>query len=75
MAVYRTTFPIQAGADDVWAVLVDFDSYGEWNPSLPSISGVLRTGETVSLTLGMPGRPSPKVKARFGDVTPQRRLT
>ncbi len=75
MAVYRTTFPIHAGADDAWAVLVDFDSYGEWNPSLPSISGVLRPGETVSLTLGMPGRPSPKVKARLGDVTPQRRLT
>ena len=75
MAVYRTTFPIHAAADDVWTVLVDFDSYAEWNPSLPSISGVLRPGETVSLTLGMAGRPSPKVKARFGDVTPQRRLT
>ncbi len=44
MAVYRTSFPIHAGVDDVWAVLVDFDSYGEWNPSLPSISGVLRPG-------------------------------
>jgi hypothetical protein len=75
VAVYRTTFPISASADTVWDVLTDFEHYPEWNPSLPSISGELRPGSTVSLTLGMPGRPSPKVKARLGDVEPGRRLT
>jgi hypothetical protein len=75
MAVYRTTFPIAASAERVWEVLADFERYPEWNPSLPSISGELRAGGTVSLTLGMPGRPSPKVKAKLGDVTPGRRLT
>ena len=75
MAVYRTAFPIEASAEAVWEVLTDFGSYGEWNPSLPSISGELRVGSTVSLTLGMPGRPSPKVEATLGDVAPGRRLT
>ena len=75
MAVYRTAFPIEASAEAVWDVLTDFGSYGGWNPSLPSISGELRAGSTVSLTLGMPGRPSPKVKATLGDVAPGRRLT
>lgn len=75
MAVYRTEFEIGAKDVDVWSVLTDFDSYGDWNPSLPSISGELRAGATVSLTLGMPGRPSPKVKARLVDVVPNRRLT
>ena len=42
---------------------------------MPSISGELLPGSTVSLTLAMPGRPSPKVKARLGDVEPGRRLT
>lgn len=74
MAVYRTTFRIDAPSDVVWGVLVDFARYAEWNPSLPSISGDLRVGSTVSLTLGMPGRPSPKVKARLTDVEPQHRL-
>ena len=75
MAVYRTTFPVRAHADDVWAVLTDFARYPEWNPSLPSISGELRPGAVVALTLGMPGRPNPRVKAKFGDVVPGRRLT
>ena len=75
MAVHRTTFPVAASAETVWTVLTDFERYPEWNPSVPSISGELRAGATVSLTLGMPGRPSPKVKAELGDVTPGRRLT
>jgi hypothetical protein len=75
MAVYRTEFEINAGDAQVWSILTDFDSYGDWNPSLPSISGELSPGSTVSLTLGMPGRPSPKVKAQLIDVEPNRRLT
>lgn len=75
MPVYRTTFPIAASAEVVWDVLTDFARYPEWNPSLPSISGELQPGNTVSLTLAMPGRPSPKLKATFGDVEPGRRLT
>lgn len=75
MAVYRTTFAVDASAERVWDVLTDFDRYPEWNPSLPSITGELQVGSTVSLTLGMPGRPSPKVKAKFVDIVPGRRLT
>ncbi len=75
MAVYRTTFPVAASASTVWAILTDFERYGDWNPSLPSISGELRPGAEVALTLGMPGRPSPKVKARLGQVETDRRLT
>ena len=75
MALYRTEFEIGASDERVWAVLTDFESYPDWNPSLPSISGELREGGTVSLTLGMPGRPNPKVKARIQEVTPNRRLT
>ena len=74
VAVYRTTFPIRASSEVVWSVLTDFARYGEWNPSLPSIAGELREGSTVSLTLGMPGRPSLKVKARLTEVVPLQRL-
>ena len=75
MAVYRTTLPIAAPAETVWEVLTDFPRYPEWNPSLPSIAGELRSGGTVALTLGMPGRPSPKVKATFDEVVPEHKLT
>jgi hypothetical protein len=75
LAVYRTDFEVDASAEQVWAVLIDFESYADWNPSLPSISGELREGSTVSLTLAMPGRPSLNVKAQLQEVAPNRRLT
>lgn len=74
MAVYRTTIPIAATAEAVWAILIDFDRYPEWNPSVPSISGDTEVGSTVKLTLAMPGRPPAKVKAKLTEVVPERRL-
>lgn len=74
MSIYRTTLRIGAPSDVVWRVLSDFARYPEWNPSIPSITGDLEVGGTVSLTLAMPGRPSAKVKARLTEVVQQRRL-
>jgi hypothetical protein len=74
MAVFRTTFPVAASAETVWSVLVDFDRWSEWNPSVPSISGEARVGSTLSMTLAMPGRPSAKVRADLTEVDPGRRL-
>ena len=75
MATHRTEFEVDASDEQVWAVLVDFESYAEWKPSLPSISGDLREGSTVSLTLVLPGRPNLNPKAVLQEVTPSRRLT
>ena len=74
MALYRTEFEIDASAEQVWTVLTDFGRYPDWNPSLPSISGELREGAHVSLVLGMPGRPNPKVTATLQEITPNERL-
>jgi hypothetical protein len=75
MAIHRTEFDIDAPAQQVWAVLVDFERYADWNPSVPSISGEVREGSTVSLTLALPGRPNLNVRAVLQEVTPNRRLT
>ena len=56
MAVYRTTFAVEAPVERVWEVLTDFDRWAEWNPSVPSIEGEPRVDSTVALTLAMPGR-------------------
>ena len=74
MAVYRTTFAVDAPAEKVWEVLTDFDRWAEWNPSIPSIEGEPRVGSTVAMTLAMPERPSAKVKAKLTQVEPGRRL-
>src|SRR4051812_27984919 len=44
MATHRTEFEVDASDQQVWAVLVDFESYADWNPALPSIAGELREG-------------------------------
>jgi hypothetical protein len=74
MAEYRTTFRVAATAEDVWGVLVDFDRWHEWNPSVPALSGEAQQGSTVRMILAMPGRPSAKVKATLTEVEPGRRL-
>jgi hypothetical protein len=74
MAVFRTTFPVAASAETVWGILVDFDHWSEWNPSVPSISGDARLGSTLSMTLAMPRRPSAKVKAKITELVPERRF-
>jgi hypothetical protein len=74
MGVFRTTFPVAASAEAVWGILVDFERWSEWNPSVPSISGDARLSGTVAMTLAMPRRPSAKAKATIAKFVPQRRL-
>ena len=75
MAVFQSTFPVAASAETVWGVLVDFDRWSEWNPSVPSISGDARVGSTLAMTLAMPRRPSAKVKADITELDPERRFS
>ena len=70
----KTTFSVATSAETVWGILVDFERWSEWNPSVPSISGDARVGSTLSLTLAMPRRPSAKVKARITKLDPERRF-
>ena len=74
MAIYRTTFSVAASSDKVWQIISDFDSWSEWNPSVPSIKGDLKVGSTCGVRLVMPGRPSVNVKVTLTDVDPGRRF-
>lgn len=74
MAIYRTTFPVAARSDRVWEIISDFDSWSEWNPSVPSIEGDLKVGSTCAVKLVMPGRPSVNVKVTVTAVDPGRRF-
>jgi hypothetical protein len=75
MAVFRSTFPISASAAVVWSILVDFERWSEWNPSVPRLRGDAALGSTLSMTLAMPGRPSARAKAKVTDLVPERRLS
>lgn len=41
----RTEIEIEAEAERVWSILVDFPSYPDWNPFIRSISGLANVGE------------------------------
>ncbi len=42
---------IASPAEDVWAVLTDFASYGDWNPYVLSISGEATPGAVLDVTI------------------------
>ncbi|HVL37848.1 MAG TPA: SRPBCC domain-containing protein [Fimbriimonadaceae bacterium] len=47
---------IAATPEDVWAVLVDFAAYPEWNPYIVVAEGAARSGERLSLQMRVGGK-------------------
>lgn len=50
-----TEVAIAAPPHRVWAILMDFAAYGEWNPFVAAISGPAEIGEQLEVTLTLPG--------------------
>ena len=50
-----TRIDIDAEPEAVWATLVDFERYPEWNPFITSIEGELRVGGRLRVRLVPPG--------------------
>lgn len=46
---------VAAPADRVWAVLADVAGWSRWNPVYPRCEGTLAPGETIALTVVLPG--------------------
>ena len=55
MKVVETSVEIQASAERVWQVLTDFPSHPQWNPFIRRISGPVKEGARLEVTLGPPG--------------------
>jgi len=49
--VVSQTVVINASAEKVWEVLIDFRRYGEWNPFCVAAEGTLALGEPLKMTL------------------------
>ncbi len=48
----QSEITIDATADEVWAALTDFDSYGDWNPGFVSARGRAEVGTRLDNVLG-----------------------
>jgi hypothetical protein len=69
-----TDVTIEAAADRVWGVLIDFDAYPGWNSFLPSIRGEARTGTLLAITVLLRGRHPMSLRTRVLRVVPRREL-
>jgi hypothetical protein len=56
-AALRTDVVIDAPAEDVWKVLMDFPSYPDWNPFVRSIAGRPVVGTQLTVVVEPPGYP------------------
>lgn len=55
MTTIETSTVIAASPAEVWATLVDFESYTEWNPFVTVAEGVPAEGERLRIRIAPPG--------------------
>jgi len=68
------TTTIAAPGSRVWAILMDFARYPEWNPFIHSIKGSARAGETLEVVIQPPGRKPGTFRPVVVEVAPERSL-
>ncbi len=69
-----SSIQIEAGADEVWSVLTDFDSYSEWNPTIFSSEGEARVGARLTHQMRKEGGGSITLRPRVLVADPGREL-
>jgi len=74
LRVLSSEIIIDAPADLVWRVLVDFGSYHEWNPVESDVRGEARVGATLEHTSKLPNRKPMSFRATIVQAEPPRAL-
>jgi hypothetical protein len=70
----RAEIEINAPAERVWAVLVDFGAYRDWNPFMTSVTGRVEVGSCFSARIEAPSAGARTIKLRMRAVDPLREL-
>lgn len=70
----ETTAHLDARANEVWAVLTDFPAFGEWNPFITAISGVLAEDDRLDVTFQQPNGKTSRFRPRVLRVSPARQI-
>lgn len=65
-----TEIHILASPEEVWRVLTDFPSYGEWNPFIRSIEGPLSVGSRIRARIEPPGGKGMTFRPKVLEVNP-----
>lgn len=70
----ETTVRLDARANEVWAVLTDFPAYGEWNPFITEISGLLAEDERLAASFLQSNGKTTRFRPRVLRVSPARQI-
>ena len=72
----RLEAEIQIGvpAENVWEILMDLESYKEWNPFVREITGEIKVGNTIEVRLKVPGRRERIFKPKIIKLEPNKEL-
>ena len=70
MQKLSTEIEIQAAAEKVWDILMDFQSYPEWNPFIKKIQGTASLSERLIVQLQLPGKKPMVFKPRVKVLEP-----
>ena len=72
MKSLHASIDIEAPAERVWAVVIDFPRYREWNPFIVKAAGEPRVGERLDVTIVAAGMKPVSFKPRVLEVDPGR---
>jgi hypothetical protein len=70
----KTEILIHASPERVWAVLIDFDNYKNWNPFIKSITGNVAAGNTITVRFEPPGTRGMTIKPKVLAFTTNKEL-
>jgi hypothetical protein len=65
---------IQAPAEVVWEAISDLKSWSAWNPLYPQASGDIHIGQTLDLTLALPGQAPQQIRPTVLEWVPNEQL-
>ena len=70
----RSEAQIVGTPDEVWAVLSDFGSYGEWNPGMDDVQGEAKAGSRLTIRFTLNGGRTRTMRPTVLVVEPGREL-
>jgi len=74
MLELRTEIEIDAPVERVWAVLIDFERFPDWNPFIRRIHGHAQVGSRLDVLLGASGTRPMRFRPTVKAVVPNREL-
>ena len=74
MLELRTEIEIDAPVERVWAVLIDFERFPDWNPFIRRIHGNAQVGSRLDVLLGASGTRPMRFRPTVKAVVPNREL-